>query len=76
MTTYLLAEIDGKDYPVLDLKEKFVDGYVINQKAVERRLEEQRAIGLVVGGEKIKLTRGGQVILRIMRWIKRIYRIG
>lgn len=75
MTTYLLNEIDKEDYTTSELREKFVDSYVVNQRAVERRLEEQKVIGLVAGGEKIKLTGGGHIFLQLMEWIKKVYRI-
>jgi hypothetical protein len=77
ITTYLLATVaKDSDYEIESLSKKFVEDYVVGQKAVERRLDEQRVIGLVTDNKnEIKLTKNGQRFLWLMTLIKRIYRI-
>lgn len=77
ITTYLLVTMSNGNYSNTEsLNNKLIEDYVINQKAIERRLNEQQEIGLVASdGAQVRLTKGGERLVWLMRWIKKIYGI-
>jgi len=81
VTTYLLSAIKEKSgtqtcggLPEKQLEQLFIDEYVLDQKAVSRRIKEQSIIKTVEKDRDcVKLTQRGDNLLNFLNLIKKLY---
>lgn len=75
ISLFVLSRMEGGSagVPVEDLQASFIKGYVHNYSAICRRLDEQLISGNVVfQNNKYYLTKNGEDILKVLRWIARL----
>jgi hypothetical protein len=79
VSVYLLSTIeqhgDGGIAPA-DLQRSFIDGYVVNMGAIDRRIDEQRRSGniAVKPDGKVELTPQGRRFMDLSRLVARLFR--
>jgi len=78
VTVYLLSTIDRQDDRVLNstaLEQAFIKGYVVDMRAIDRRIDEQRRSGNISVGTdgKVRLTGQGRRFMRFSRMVARLF---
>jgi hypothetical protein len=77
VTMYLLKTISqNQAITKKDLEKKLIDEYILKNKALEKRLNEQKVINFIeVKNSKVYLTEKGKKFLKIANLIDKIFGI-
>ncbi len=75
VTMFLLNTLNQSSYTERGLEEKFINDYVISQKAIKRRIEEQSIIGFAKDDNKLELSSKAKTFLKISDIINKIYSV-
>ncbi len=77
ITMYLLKTINqNQSITKKDLEKKLIDEYILKNKALEKRLNEQKVINFIeVKNGKVYLTKKGKKFLKIANLIDKIFGI-
>lgn len=78
VTVFLLSTLEQRQQSGMaaaELQQAFIDGYVVDMGAVERRIDEQRTSGNVVVAPdgKVRLTRQGERFMAFSRLVERLF---
>jgi hypothetical protein len=75
VSMYLLNTINNSNGSISkkDLENRLISDYVLESKAVERRINEQSTTGFVENKDNVKLSSKGKAFLEISEIIKKIY---
>lgn len=76
VTMYLLNTLNESSYSETALEQKFINEYVVDQKAIGRRINEQLIINIIDNSNStIKLTQQGKNFINNSQIIKFLYNI-
>lgn len=78
VTVYLLSTIERQDKAGIDagaLQDAFIKNYVVDMRAIDRRVDEQRKSGniAVASDGKIRLTAQGRRFMTLSRLVARLF---
>jgi hypothetical protein len=75
VSVYLLSTIEQRQMTPAELQRTFIDGYVVQMGAIDRRIDEQRKSGNVAVSPdgKVRLTRQGERFMAFSRLVARMF---
>ena len=75
VSVYLLSTLEQRSMNASELQRTFVDGYVVNMGAIDRRIDEQRKSGNVTVSPdgKVRLTKQGERFMAFSRLVARLF---
>ena len=75
VSVYLLSTIEQREMTPAGLERAFIDGYVVNMGAIDRRIDEQRKSGnvTVAPDGKVRLTPQGERFMAFSRLVARLF---
>lgn len=79
LSIFLLGYMNARTQPVSkeQIRQAFIDTYITDNGAVEKRLTEQIATGTIIKvGDGYRLTPRGRWILRMYAWVADVFGIG
>jgi len=75
VSVYLLSTIERRQMTPAELQAAFIDGYVVDMGAIDRRIDEQRKSGNVTvsADGKVRLTKQGERFMAFSRLVARLF---
>lgn len=74
ITYYLLSTLKEKPLSKNELNRLLINEYLLKNKALEKRLEEQKIIEMVeIKNNQVYLTHKGKIFLKFAKMIKKLY---
>ena len=79
VSVYMLCEMADTDetYTIEDMDNKFINNYVKNFDAIDKRFNEQLMLGTIdkVGNDEYVISNRGKNIVSCLRWISKLFNI-